>query len=55
MSDVQPASLESLGRELRELRGRVERIETRILRWGALIVLGAEAARIFLAPLIELP
>jgi len=47
---TEPATLESLSRQLDALGRRVTHLETRILRWGALLVFGAEAARFFLAP-----
>ncbi len=45
-------SLDQLGARVDELSARVERLEKRVLRWGAVLVLGAEAARMFLPLLI---
>ncbi len=45
------AELRELTLRVNVLGSRMDRMERRVLRWGAVVLLGAEAARMFLAPL----
>lgn len=45
-------ALDVLSERVDGIAGRMDRMERRVLRWGSALIVGLEAARLFLAPFV---